>query len=135
MPRLDLTFAALIGVQAVHSIEEYVGRLYDVFAPARFVSGLVSRDPERGFIILTGVLLLFGVWCFLWPIRRGWSSAAAFAWFWVAIELVNGVVHPAWSLVQWKYTPGVATAPILLVLAVFLARQLRSGNPAAEPGR
>jgi hypothetical protein len=45
-------------------------------------------------------------------------------WIWIAIELVNGVGHPLWSLVQGGYTPGVVTAPILLVLALVLARRL-----------
>lgn len=37
------TFLALILAQACHSVEEYVFRLYDVFPPARFVSGLFSK--------------------------------------------------------------------------------------------
>jgi len=37
--------------QAAHSIEEYAGRLWESFPPARLVSGLVSPDLERGFII------------------------------------------------------------------------------------
>jgi uncharacterized membrane protein HdeD (DUF308 family) len=125
--RLDVNFIALIGVQAVHSVEEYVGRLYEVFPPARLVSGLVSSDLRRGFIIGNVVLILFGLWCFIWPIRRRWVSAAAFGWLWVTIEVVNGVGHPLWSLLEWSYTPGVATAPVLLILALLLARQLRAG--------
>jgi hypothetical protein len=42
----------------------------------------------------------------------------------MALELVNGVVHPWWSLVEGGYTPGVATAPLLLVLALLIAREL-----------
>jgi hypothetical protein len=49
-----------------------------------------------------------------------------FIWFWTAIELINGVGHPLWSVLQGGYTPGVATAPILLVLAVYLVIQLRA---------
>jgi hypothetical protein len=104
-----------------------LGRLYEVFPPARFVSSLVSQDLRQGFIIANLVLVLFGVWCFVWPIRRRWRSALTLAWAWVTIELVNGVVHPLWSLREWRYTPGVATAPVLLILAVYLARQLRAG--------
>jgi hypothetical protein len=126
--RLDSTFAALIGVQAVHSIEEYLGRLYVVFPPARLVSGLVTRDPQFGFIILNVALVLFGIWCLLWPIRRRWKSAGRFVWLWIVVEVVNGVVHPMWSLIQWHYTPGVATAPILLALALFLAHQMRTAH-------
>jgi hypothetical protein len=131
MTRFDGTFLALIAVQAVHSVEEYLGRLYEVFPPARFVSGLVSQDPRRGFIILNVMLVLFGVWCFLWPIRRRWASAVGLAWLWTVVEVANGVVHPAWSVIQGRYTPGVATAPLLLMLALLLAYQLRMTNPSA----
>jgi len=131
--RLDASFIALIGIQAAHSVEECVGRLYEEFPPARFVSGLLSQDLQRGFIIGNVALVLFGLWCFAWPIRRRWRSAVTIAWFWVTIELVNGVVHPLWSLHELSYTPGVATAPLLLVFALYLARQLRAEQAQAEP--
>jgi len=126
MPRLDASFIALMAIQAVHSVEEYLGRLYEVFPPARFVSGLVSQDLQRGFIIGNVALVTFGLWCFVWPIRRRWRSAATIGWVWVTIELINGTVHSLWSLRELSYTPGVATAPLLLVLALYLARQLRA---------
>jgi hypothetical protein len=46
-------------------------------------------------------------------------------WFWIVLECINGVGHPAWSVVQRGYTPGVLTAPLLVALAIFLAVQLR----------
>lgn len=128
MQRLDASFITLIGIQAAHSVEEYLGRLYDVFPPARFVSGLLSQDLRLGFFIGNVVLLSFGLWCFFWPIRRRWRSALAIGWLWVTIEVINGVVHPLWSLLQLSYTPGVATAPLLLIAALYLARQLRAGG-------
>ena len=48
------------------------------------------------------------------------------------IETTNGVGHPLWSLRQGGYTPGVITAPILLVLALYLGVQLQK---ATVPGR
>jgi hypothetical protein len=47
----------------------------------------------------------------------------------VVIETINGIGHPFWSLRQGGYTPGVLTAPLLLVLAIHLARQLRRRGP------
>jgi hypothetical protein len=126
MTRLQLTFFALVVVQAAHSVEEYVGRLYDVFPPARFLTGLISSDRRGGFVILNVLLVAFGLWCFFWPVRRQWASAAGFIWVWIAIEIVNGIGHPLWSIVNDGYTPGVATAPALLILALYLAR-LRLG--------
>jgi uncharacterized protein with HXXEE motif len=125
LTRFQVAFGALILAQAAHSVEEYLGRLWESFPPARLVSGLVSQDLERGFLVLNLAIVAFGLWCFFWPVRRGWRSAAALAWTWVAVEVINGIGHPLWSLRQGGYTPGVATAPVLLVLAINLARQVR----------
>jgi hypothetical protein len=121
-----MAFGALILTQAAHSIEEYVGRLWETFPPARFLTALVSQDLERGFLVINVALVAFGVWCYVWPIRRGWPTAALLAWGWVTIEVINGMGHPLWSLLMGGYTPGVATAPLLLVAALYLGRQLRS---------
>jgi hypothetical protein len=121
-------FLALIATQAAHSVEEYAGGLYASFPPAMFVSGLISSDLERGFVIANIALVTFGVWCYLWPIRRRWPSAVTFAWAWTGVELINGVGHPLWSLAQASYTPGVATAPVLFVLGLALARELTSSK-------
>jgi hypothetical protein len=128
-------FAALVLAQTAHSIEEYVGRLWESFPPARFLTGLISEDRELAFVILNTALVAFGVWCFRWPVRRKWPSATGLLWFWIVIEMINGVGHPLWSLRQGGYTPGVLTAPILLALALYLAYQLRShGVEASRAG-
>ena len=74
------------------------------------------------------VLMTLALWCFFWPIRRRWRSAVTIGWVWVTIVLINGVVHPLWSLHELSYTPGVATAPLLLIAALYLARQLRAAG-------
>ena len=122
--RIQTTFAVLILAQAAHSAEEFVGRLWESFPPARFFTSLVSDEPAVGFVIINVSLIAFGIWCLLWPIRREWPSATSWAWVWVGLELVNGVGHPVWTLSQGAYTPGVITAVLLLVLALSLALQL-----------
>jgi hypothetical protein len=133
MTRFQYTFLGLVTAQTAHSFEEYAGHLYEIFPPARLVSGLVSRNLEQGFVILNIALVTFGFWCFLWPIRRQWPSQVALAWTWAVVECSNGIVHPAWSLLEMGYTPGVGTAPVLLILAILLARQLRRGEHLATP--
>jgi Protein of unknown function with HXXEE motif len=123
-------FGALVAAQAAHSVEEYMGRLWASFPPAKFLVGLVSSNPERGFLVINVALVAFGIWCLLGPVRHGWASARGLAWGWVMIELVNGVGHPLWSLRQGAYTPGVGTAPLLLLLALLVARDLRRGTGA-----
>jgi hypothetical protein len=129
-PRFRWTFLALVAAQAAHSVEEYLGRLWEVFPPARALTRLVSANLERGFLIVNVGLVVFGLWCWFWPVRRRWAAAIPLAWLWVGIELINGVGHPLWSLSQMRYTPGVGTAPVLLVLALLLASQLRSSARA-----
>ena len=133
MSRIPATFAALVVAQAAHSIEEYLGELWESFPPATFLTGLISSDRRLAFVILNVALLAFGAWCLMWPVRRNWPSATALMWLWVVIETMNGVGHPLWSLRQGGYTPGVLTAPILLVLGLYLAAQLR--NPTLRPSR
>jgi len=130
--RYELSFLALVAVQAAHSVEEYAGRLYDVFPPAQFVSGLISQNHELGFIIFNAALVSFGLWCFLWPVRGHWASAIPLGWFWVVTELINGIGHPLWTLNELRYTPGVATAPILLIVALYLAWQLCAGRASSS---
>ena len=125
MSRLQAAFGALILGQFTHSAEEYAGRLWESFPPARFVSGLLSADLERGFVLANLVLLAFGLWCWMIPIRRQWPAGVPLAWAWVALEAVNGIGHTLWTLRQGGYTPGVGTAPLLLVLSVYLGRELR----------
>jgi hypothetical protein len=120
-PRSQVAFLALILVQAAHSVEEYVMGLYDVFAPARLVSGLVSDDLATGFLVVNAGLVAFGAWCYVAPVRSGWPSARGLVWFWVVLELGNGVGHLILAASRGGYFPGVATAPLLLATAIALA--------------
>ena len=74
------TFLALILTQAAHSIEEYAFRLYDVFAPARFVSSLFSDDLSVGFAIANVALVAFGFSSYFARVRPAHPSAALWAW-------------------------------------------------------
>jgi Protein of unknown function with HXXEE motif len=132
MSRIDATFGGLVLAQAAHSIEEYLGRLWESFPPARFLTGLFSSDRELAFLVINVAIVAFGVWCLLWPVRRRWPSAVGLMWVWVVIETINGVGHPLWSLRQGGYTPGVITAPILLVVALYLGAQLRKATVTAS---
>jgi hypothetical protein len=119
--------------QAAHSTEEYVGRLWESFPPAIFLTGLVAEDREIGFIVINTALVASGLWCLFWPVRREWPSASLVLWIWVVIETINGIGHPAWTLARGGYTPGVLTAPVLLVLSLYIAFQ-PLGAGAADRG-
>jgi hypothetical protein len=120
-------FLALVIAQAVHSIEEYVFRLYDVFAPARFVSGLISTDLRTGFIVFNLVFIMLGSWCYAVPVRRALPAAIPLMWFFIVVEILNGIGHPVISIIERAYIPGTATAPFLLIIAVYLSIQIGKG--------
>jgi hypothetical protein len=124
-----LVFLLLILAQGAHSIEEYVTKLYEVFAPARFVSSLVSSDLAVGFLVVNAALVTFGLWCWAVPVRKGWHAARGLIWFWTILELGNGVGHLGLALSRGGYFPGLVTAPVLLGLAAWLAvLQVKRGD-------
>ncbi len=119
-PRSQDLFLGLILSQALHSIEEYCFRLYDMLAPARFISSMVSSDLALGFAIANIVLVLFGLWCYLARVRRTHPSGRSWAWFWTVLEAVNGTNHLILAMSSGGYFPGAATAPLLLGVSVSL---------------
>lgn len=119
-----LIFIILVLVQGTHSIEEYFGKLWEVFAPARILCSLISDDLEIGFLVINIGLFIFGigVWHFL--IKKELAIGHTFMWIWIVIELINGIGHPLWALSEGSYMPGLYTAPFLLLLAIYLATTL-----------
>jgi hypothetical protein len=122
--RSRAAFAAVVLAQAAHSVEEYVYRLFDVFGPARFVSGLFTDNLPLGFAVANTGIVLFGVWCYLARVRRSHPSARGYAWFWTSLELANGVGHVVLAASQGGYFPGVGTAPLLVVSSAYLGGRL-----------
>jgi len=86
-------FLALILAQAAHSVEEYAFRLYDVLAPARYVSSLFGVDRQIGFVVVNCALVLFGLWCWQARVRPG--RGRGLVWFWALLETTNGIAHIA----------------------------------------
>jgi hypothetical protein len=131
-PRTQHLFLGLILLQAAHSIEEYFFRLYDVLAPARWISSLLSTNRALGFAIVNGILVLLGFWCYLARVRTSHSSGRNWAWFWTVLEGANGLGHVVLAVGERGYFPGVATAPLLLAASVSLGMSL---SRTAEPER
>ena len=125
-------FLGLILAQAAHSIEEYCFHVYDVLAPARFISSVVSSNPALGFAIVNLVLVLFGVWCYLARVRKRHPSGRSWAWFWTVLEAANGAGHLVLAANRRGYFPGAVTAPLLLAFSVSLGVTL---SQADEPER
>lgn len=117
-------FLLLIFVQGLHSVEEYTFALWEVFTPAKIVSGLVSSNLPLGFAILNAAIVVFGIWSYIVPVRRSSEIVPLIAWFWIVLELVNGFVHVLMAAVTRGYFPGVYTAPFLLLFSLILLQRI-----------
>ena len=117
-------FLLLICSQALHSIEEYYFSLWEVLAPARFLSGLVSANLSFGFAVVNATIVALGLWTYAWPVRRNLGYAVHLAWFWTILEAANGIGHLMLALASGSYFPGAYTAPLLLFFSGLLAMQL-----------
>ena len=129
--KIKLAFLLLVLIQALHSIEEYIGRLWEVYAPAKFITGLVSNDHEIGFVMINICLFLFGIFVWFAAIRN-YSFAIVPVWFLTIMEIINSIGHSVWAVMEKDYVPGVATAPIIFILAIYLVRELIKTNHTTE---
>jgi hypothetical protein len=123
--RLKGAFLLLALAQAAHSLEEYFTRLWEVWAPAQFLTGLVSStNPVLGFAVINVSLVALGFACYWFAVRPGHSSARGWIWFWVLLESVNGIGHALWAVTSGVYRPGLLTALPFFILVPVLVREL-----------
>lgn len=122
--KIKIFFLILVLIQGLHSAEEYIGKLWETFPPAKFLTGLLFNNHQTVFLLINIGILIFGLWCWFFPVLRNYSYARILIWIWVVIEMINGIGHSFWALYERVYIPGVATAQILLILSVYLSRLL-----------
>lgn len=108
--RSRIVFLVLIIVEAAHSIEEYFADIFEVLAPARFVSGLFSSDLGAGFAIFNVLLVAVGVWCFFGPVLHRIRWARTMAWIRVVLEPFN-VRHILPGRARWANI-GLVSLPL-----------------------
>ena len=120
--KIPNTFLGLVLVQGLHSIEEYIGKLWENFPPATWLTGVVSDDLHYGFLVINIGLFVFGILCWFFLVRKNHPLAKVVIGLWLFIEIANGIVHPVWSIMQKGYTPGIITAPMLFIVAVLLIK-------------
>lgn len=128
---IRIIFLLLVLVQGLHSLEEFIGKLWEVYLPATYLSGLVSADLKTGFIIINVGLFLVLMLTWLATFRRS-NSIKTLLWLWIVLELINGIGHSLWAIIERSYVPGLITAPILVILALSLARLLTKPAPSGS---
>lgn len=133
MARIRRAFLLLTLLQALHSLEEYAGHLWEKLAPARFVSSLVSDDLPVGFAAINIGIVLLAFWCYLVPVRKSLPGARGVVLFWAILESLNGAGHILFGINAGGYFPGLYTAPLLLLCGLYLLVQVtRDPNSASR---
>ena len=111
-------------VKGLYSIEEYVGKLWENLPPASMRCSLVYDNLATGFLIINIGPIVFGLWSWLYPVRKNYFYAPFLVGFWIVLEPINGMHRTSYWVDRTKsHTPGIVTAPIFLVVAVVLLRR------------
>ncbi len=112
--RVEWMLAAMIALQLVHALEEFVLEFWNAFPPMRAIYGGVPGLGPRVFVLFHALLILFGVWC-IREVRRGTVTSRAALSAWVFIQGITLAVHAAWFVADPRYTPGLATTPLFAI--------------------
>jgi len=105
-------------------MEECVFGLWKVLLPSPWALDAAIDARALVFVLANIAVVAFGVWCYAVRVRPGHASAVRLMWLWATIEMVNGSAHIVMAARRGGYFPGVATAPVILVIAVLLGSQL-----------
>lgn len=125
--RPERVLLAMIALQFVHAVEEFIFEFWNAFPPMRAVYGDVSGVGV--FVLFHTILIGFGFWC-IREIRRQGVSAKAALLAWIAIQTVTLVVHIAWFAADPRYQPGLATTPwfaVTIAAAITALKRERVG--------
>ena len=120
---IRITFLLIAVVQGLHSIEEYSGKLWDVYPPATFICGLVSDNLKNGFITINVSLFVMLMLVWLATFSKNFS-AKPILWLWTILKFIKGAGHSLWAIMERSYVPGLATAPVLFILALIMVKLL-----------
>jgi len=123
-PSTNALFLSLAVTKAAHSIEEFYFRLFDVFAPARYVSRLISDDLALGFAVINTLIVVFVFWTYFRRVRPAAGCTTAWMWGWSLLEFGNGNGHFIFAADADAYFPGLFTAPFLVLFSLALMYRL-----------
>jgi len=119
-------FLLLIILQAIHSAEEFIFRLYERFPPMRFLYQNAPYLAKPAFAVSNASLVLIGLICFFYWVQAARKGARAVVWVWIVIESLNVVAHIVWAILISGYDPGLVTGglfvPVLIYLCYLMSR-------------
>jgi len=122
--KVRISFLILIVLQALHSMEEYIFKIYEVFPPMVFLYRNAPQLARPAFIFFNVLLVAAGMICFLW-VRPGRRGARTIVWVWVVLESSNLLAHLVWAILIRGYNPGLITVIGFAPLVAYLSYQFR----------
>lgn len=132
--RVEAALLAMIVLQFVHAVEEFVFEFWNVFPPMRAVYGGAPGLGSAVFVSFHALLILFGLWCVV-QVRRGGLKARQAIAAWIVIQGTTLVVHAIWFVVDPGYQPGLATTPLFVAMvAVAITALKRERVESGEEG-
>jgi hypothetical protein len=124
---LERVLIAMIALQFVHAVEEFVLEFWNAFPPMRAVFGGVPGLGMPVFVAFHASLIGFGIWCYV-QVRRGGVVARTAVASWLLIQMVTLVVHAAWFIAAPGYRPGLATTPLFFATIAVAITALRTSR-------
>jgi hypothetical protein len=118
--RIKTAFLLMILLQAIHSVEEYIFKLYEVFPPMLFAYRNSPELAQAAFITFNLVLFLFGLICFFYWVQPTRKGARVIVWAWIMIQIATFAAHLVWAILIGGYNPGLATAVLFVPVIVYL---------------
>jgi len=133
--RIKIAFLTMISLQAVHSIEEYIFKFYEVFPPMQFIYRDAPDLAKSGFVTFNLLLFLFGIICFFYWVQPARKGARVVIWVWIAIQLATIASHAIWVMSVGDYHPGLATVPLFVPIVVFMMYLLHHAPTKPPPNK
>ena len=113
-------FLLLVILQAIHSVEEFIFRLYERFPPMRFLYRNAPHLAKPAFAISNALLVLIGLVCFYYWVQPARKGATVVVWIWIILESLNVVAHLVWAALIGGYNPGLVTGGLFVPVLIYL---------------
>jgi len=117
---LRAMFLLLVILQAIHSVEEFIFKLYERFPPMRFLFQNALHLAKPAFAISNALLVLIGLVCFYYWVQPARKGATVVVWIWITIESLNVVAHIVWAALIGGYNPGLVTGLLFVPVLIYL---------------
>ena len=122
---IQTMFLLLVILQAIHSAEEFIFRLYERLPPMKLLYQNAPYLAKPAFVIFNASLILIGLACFYYWVQPARKGARVVVWAWVILESLNVAAHLLWASIIGGYVPGLWTAALFIPVLIYLFSLMR----------